>query len=148
MKYVYGTRNYGIWYTSSNNFGLVHYTDGDWAGSFDDRKSTSGYVFNLGLGVVLWCPKKQPTISLSSTEAEYIAATTMTCESIWLKKVLLDIKQEPKYAKIIYCDNLSTIAITKNLVFHNRTKHIDIKYHFIRDYAEKGEIEIKFFYSK
>jgi hypothetical protein len=117
LRYVCGTRNYGIWYTSSNNFGLVGYTDSDWAGSFDDRKSTSGYVFSLGSGAVLWCSKKQPTISLSSTEAEYIAAATTTCEAIWLKKVLLDLKQEQKYATTIYCDNLSTIAITKNQCF-------------------------------
>lgn len=67
-----------------------------------------------------------------------------TCEVIWLKKVLLDLKQEPKYATTIYCDNFSTIAITKNRVFHNCTKHIDIKYHFIRDYVAKEEIQIKF----
>lgn len=109
-----GTRNYGIWYKSSNNFWLVVYTDSDSAGSFDDRKSTSGYVLSLRSCGVLWCTKKKPTISLSSTEAKYIAITTTTCEAIWLKKVLLDLKQEPKYATTIYYDNLSTIAITKN----------------------------------
>lgn len=87
---------------------------------------------------------KQTTISLSSTEVEYIAAATTTCEAIWLKKVLIDLKQESKYATTIYCDNLYTIAITKNPVFHNHTKHIDIKYNFIRDYVAKGEIQIKF----
>eukprot|EP00253_Pinus_taeda_P027695 PITA_27695 len=144
LRYVSGTINYGTWYTSSNNFGLVGYTDSDWAGSFDDRKSISGYVFSVGLGAVLWCSKKQPTISLYSIEAEYIGAATATCEAIWLKKVLIDLKQEPEYATTIYCDNMSTIAITKNPVFRNPTKHIDIKYHFIRDYVAKGEILIKF----
>ena len=78
LRYLSGTRNYGIWYTSSSNFGLVGYTDSDWAGSIDDRKSTLGYVFSLGSGAVLWCSKKQPIISLSSTEAEYIAADIFT----------------------------------------------------------------------
>lgn len=68
-----------------------------------------------------------------------------TCEAIWLKKVVLDVKKQQKHAATIYYDNLSTIAITKNLVFHNHTKHLDIKYHFISDYVEKGEIEIEFF---
>jgi hypothetical protein len=96
-----GTNNFGIWYTSTDNFGLVGYTDSDWDGCIDDRKSTSGYVFILGSGAVSWSSKKQPTVSLSSTEAEYIATTSTTCEAIWLKRILTDLKQEQQDATII-----------------------------------------------
>lgn len=81
---------------------------------------------------------------MSFIEAKYIATTTTTCVAIWLKKSLLDLKQEQKHGTTIYNDNLFTISITKNHVFHNLTKHIDTKYHFIKNYVAKGEIEIKF----
>lgn len=128
----------------SNHFGLVAYTNSDMVGFVDDRKITTSYVFFLGSGAILLCSNKQPTISLSSIEAEYIAPTTTTCEALWVKKVLLDLKQEQNHVTSIYCDNRSTIAITKKPMFHNRTKHIDTKYHFIRDYVAKQDIEIKF----
>eukprot|EP01018_Ginkgo_biloba_P027335 Gb_24906 [translate_table: standard] len=144
LRYVNGTCNFGIWYTSSDVFGLVGYTDSDWAGSIDDRKSTSGYAFNLGSGVISWSSKKQSTVSLSTAEAEYIATTLATCQTVWLRRVLVDLKQEQSMATTIYCDNNSTIAMTKNPVFHGRTKHIDIRHHFIRDPVEDGQVELRF----
>jgi hypothetical protein len=123
---------------------LVGYIDSDSDGCIDDRKSTSGYVFILGSCAISWSSKKQPTISLSSTEVEYIALTSTTSEAIWLKRILTYLKQEQQDATIIYCDNMSTISISKNIMFHSCTKHIDIKYHFIRDHVRKGEFELKF----
>jgi hypothetical protein len=99
LRYLRGTSNFGIWYTSIDNFWLVGYTDSNWAGFFDDRKSTSGYVFKSG--AVSWSSKKQSTVSLSSTKTEYIAATSSTCEAIRLKRILVDLKQEQNMPQLL-----------------------------------------------
>ena len=101
---------FGIWYALTYNFWLVGYnSDGD--GFLADRKNSSIYFFDLGSCVVSWCSKKQPT-------TEYIAAALATCEAIWLKIILIDLKQEEQYATIIYCDNMSTISMSKNPMFN------------------------------
>nr|CAD1840712.1 unnamed protein product [Ananas comosus var. bracteatus] len=115
----------------------------DWAGSIDDRKSISGYVFKLNLNAVCWSSKKQHTTTLSSSEAEYIAVTGGTCQAIWLRRILCDIKQNQTDQTVIYCDNQSTIAMIKNPVHQNRTKHIEIRYHFIRDQLANDNIVLK-----
>ncbi|XP_059077974.1 secreted RxLR effector protein 161-like [Cryptomeria japonica] len=88
LKYVSGTKNYGIFYSRSNDFKLVGYTDSDCAGSIDDRKSTSGYAFHFGSGIVSWASKKQTIVTLSSTEAEYVAATWAACQVVWMRRML------------------------------------------------------------
>ncbi|XP_057246814.1 secreted RxLR effector protein 161-like [Beta vulgaris subsp. vulgaris] len=108
-----------------------------WAGSIDDRKSTSGYVFQLGTKTISWSSKKQATIALSSAEAEYVAATSAACEAVWLRRILDDLQQTSEEPTTIYCDNMSAIAMTKNPVFHSRTKHIEIRHHFIRELVDK-----------
>ncbi|XP_047952717.1 cineole synthase 1, chloroplastic-like [Salvia hispanica] len=112
--------------------------------SVDDRRSTSGFVFNLGSGAVTWSSKKQGVTALSTAEAEYVAATSSACQGLWLRRVLADFEQEQKQATGIFCDNRSTVAIAKNQVMHGRTKHIDIKFHFIRDLINEGVISLKF----
>ena len=109
------------------------YTDVDWAGSTTDKKSTSGCCFSLGSGVVSWFSRKQKFVALSSAEAEYIAASMATCEAIWLRKLLVASFGQKIESTVIHCDNQSCIKLSENLVFHDRSKHIDIKYHFIRD---------------
>eukprot|EP00253_Pinus_taeda_P034058 PITA_34058 len=111
-----------------------------WAGSVDDRKSTSGYVFHMGSGAISWASKKQPVVSLSIAEAEYVAATAAACQAVWLRRVLRDLCHEQEKGATIYCDNSSAIALSKNSVFHKRTKHIDTKFHFIRELVNNGEI--------
>ena len=91
--------------------------------------------------MITWSSKKQATVALSTSEAEYIAAT---CQAIWLRRVLADLQQEQKGATEIFCDNKATISMTKNLTFHSRTKHIDIRYHFIRDLVAKEEITLEY----
>ena len=108
------------------------YTDSDWAGSIDDHKSTSGYLFCLGTKPISWSSKKQKTVALSSAEAEYIATIDVACEAIWLRRILSDMQQSEEMPTIIHCDNILAIAMTKNPVFHSRTKHIEIHHHFIR----------------
>ena len=89
-----GTKGYGILYTSSENFELIGYTNCDSAGSIDDRKSTSGYVFHLGLGAISWVSKKQPIVALSTAEAEYVATTTVACQVVWMRRMLRDLCHE------------------------------------------------------
>ena len=85
LRYISGTRDYGILYSKSDDFILVGYTDSDFAGSIDDRKSTSGYIFHLGSGAISWDSQKQPIVTLSTTEAEYVAATSAACQAVWIR---------------------------------------------------------------
>ena len=148
LRYLQGTKKFGIKYKKENNCKLIGYTDSDWAGSIDDRKSTSGYVFCLGSNVIAWSSKKQKTIALSSAEAEYIAATDATCEAVWLRRILSDMEHIEEGPTVIYCDNMSAIAMSKNPVFHGRTKHIELRHHFIRDMVQNGEIQLEFVNTK
>ncbi|KAF2307027.1 hypothetical protein GH714_024228 [Hevea brasiliensis] len=94
LRYLKGTSSYGLWYSNANNLELCGFSDSDWAGSLDDRKSTSGYVFHLGSSAICWNSKKQPSTALSSSEAEYIAVTSAACQAIWLQRILNDMKQK------------------------------------------------------
>jgi hypothetical protein len=140
LRYIAGTMNHGILYSTSNNLQLVGYTDSDFAGSIDDRKSTSGYAFHLGTGVVAWASKKQPIVTISSAEAEYVAGTSAACQAVWMRRILKDLMHNQEEPTTIYCDNKSTIALSKNHVFHKKTKHIDTRYHFIRELVNNGEL--------
>ncbi|XP_076881687.1 secreted RxLR effector protein 161-like [Bidens hawaiensis] len=129
MRYVAGTLNFGLWFEIVNNDQEVVLTGySDWAGCFDDRKSISANVFTLGSVVIT---NKQNTAALSSTEAKYIASIAATCQAIWLRRILDDLKFIQKNATIIYYDNKSTICLSKNLIMHSRSKHIELKHHFV-----------------
>ena len=143
LRYVNGTKGYGIFYSSSENFKLTSYTDSDWDGSVDDRKSTSGYVFHLRLGAISWAFKKQPIVSLSTAEAEYVAETTIACQEVWMRRILRDLCHEQDKGTTIYSDNSSAIALSKNSSFHKRTNHIDAKFHFIRELVNNGKIVLQ-----
>lgn len=142
LRYVKGTSQYGIFFERSGSVNLVCYTDSDWAGSEDDMKSTSGYTFTLGNGVFSWLSQKQDTIAQSTAEAEYIAACSAVNQAIWLRKIFSDIGEPQGGACTIYCDNKSAIAISNNPVFHRKTKHIKVKYHFIREAENDGQIKL------
>ncbi|CAH9081524.1 unnamed protein product [Cuscuta europaea] len=144
LKYIAGTLDYGLWYGSVKDFKLRGYTDNDWAGCVDDRKSTSSSVFDLGTGAITWSSKKKDTVALSSSEAEYIAAGAAAKQALWLKKLLGDLGYEHEEEPDIWCDNKSTIAMTKNPAFHARTKHIDVQYHFIRQLVAQEKISLQF----
>jgi hypothetical protein len=128
LRYVKTTSNYGLVYKQSapNKLNLTGYTDSDFAGCVEDRKSTSGYAFKYGNCLVSWNSSKQKTVSLSSTEAEYFGLTNSIKEMIWLKQVLGELKRDNIHL-VIYSDNKSTICLSKNPEFHARTKHIDIR---------------------
>jgi hypothetical protein len=133
LRYLKGTLDYGIKYIDASDVEFTGYSDFDWAGNLDDRKSTTGYAFSIGSGVVSWSSKKQPTVSLSSTEAEYKALCATTYEVVWLRRLLQDVGEERKEPTMIRCDNQSSINIAKNLIFHARTKHVEAQYHFVRE---------------
>jgi len=123
---------------------LYGFSDASWGNDVDTRKSTTGYVFFLSDGVISWGSKKQSTVALSTTEAEYMALTETTKEAIWLRRILSELgftRQEPT---VVYEDNQSAIALANNPVHHGRTKHIDIKYHFVRNRVESQEIRVEY----
>lgn len=143
LRYVAGTMDYGIWYSQVSNFRLCGFTDSDYAGSLDDRRSISAHIFTLGSGVINWSSKKQATTTLSTPEAEYIAATSAACQAIWLRRMLAELQHKQESTTEIYCDDKASISMTKNPNFHSRTKHIDVRFHFIRDLVAKEEIVVE-----
>ena len=142
LRYVRGTLDYGLLYTRSSDPTLSGYTDSDWAGSVDDRKSTAGYVFSLGSGAITWASKKQQAVALSSTEAEYRGAVKASCEAVWLRRMLADMHVSQAGPTPLFCDNQGVLKLAKNPVFHERTKHVEIHCHYIRQLVEDGSIQL------
>ncbi|CAL1409822.1 unnamed protein product [Linum trigynum] len=146
LRYLKGTMAYGIWYKGmKEEEPLLGYTDSDYAGDLDDRKSTSGYTFFLANGVISWASKKQPIVTLSTTEAEFVAASFCSTQCVWLRRILEMIGWSGcvRGSTKILCDNSSTIKLSKNPVLHGRSKHIDVRFHFLRDLAKEGVIELE-----
>ena len=144
FRYLKGTRDHLLVMGGKNDrCGLEGYCDADWA-SQEHRHSTSGYVFTIDGGAVSWSSKKQAVVALSTTEAEYIAATHTAKEALWLRTFISEVTRPLTAPVVIYCDNQSTVSITKNDQFHARTKHIDIRHHFVRDVTEKGLLTITY----
>ncbi|KAI3474406.1 hypothetical protein Pfo_029267 [Paulownia fortunei] len=142
FRYLQGTSNYGIMYKKGERSDLFGFTDSDYARDPDDRKNTSGYVFMMGSGAVSWSSKKQSIVTLSTTEAEFIAAAACACQAIWLRKILKEVNFKQEAPTLIYCDNSSTIKLSKNPVLHGRSKHIDVRYHFLRDLTKDKMIDL------
>ena len=144
FRYIQGTISHGLFYSSSQNSHLVGYSDSDWGGDLDDRKSTTGFVFFMGNTAFTWFSKKQPIVTLSTCETEYVAASSCVCHAIWLKELLKEIHLHHDEVIKICVDNKSAIALAKNPVHHERSKHIDTRFHFIRDHVKKKEIELTY----
>ncbi|KAL5567911.1 hypothetical protein UlMin_024486 [Ulmus minor] len=141
LRYVKSTIDYGLLYKKGEDCKLVGYCDVDYVGDHDTRRSTTGYVFKLGSGTISWCSKRQPTVSLSTTEAEYRAAAMVAQESTWLIQLMNNLHQPVDYAVPLYCDNQSAIRLAENPVFHARTKHVEVHYHFIREKVLQEETD-------
>ena len=131
MQYLKGTVSYGVRYTKESSKECVGYSDADWAGYVDDRRSTSGYVFQISGGPVSWRSKKQSSVALSTAEAEYMAQAGTAQEALWLKQLTSELGNATTEPLTIFEDNQSTISMTKTPQFHGGSKHIAIKYHFI-----------------
>ena len=147
LRYLKGTIDFELCYKKSKNgLNLIGYSDADWASSEDDRRSTSGYCFSLTENgpLVSWKSRKQPTIALSTCEAEYIALAAAAQEILYLSQLLNEIGFQLKFHPVIYEDNQGTIALANNPVNRQRSKHIDIKYHFIRTEVNRGTLMLKY----
>eukprot|EP00253_Pinus_taeda_P022752 PITA_22752 len=148
FKYLQGTQNYGLWYPRDTDLTLHAYTDADWAGSVDDRKSTSGGAFFMGSRLVSWFSKKQSSIALSTAEAEYVAAASCCTQLLWMMQTLQDFQITCTPPIPILCDNTSAISISKIPVMHSKTKHIPINYHFLREQVLEQKVKLEYVSSK
>lgn len=143
LRYLKGTQSFAITYGGSRddlnvkgffrNFRLEGYSDADWGANPDDRRSISGFAFLVGNGIVVWSSKKQTTVALSTMEAEYMAISYATRHAIWLRALLAELTFTQDGPTTINADNQSAIALSKDNVNHSRSKHIDIRHHFIRE---------------
>lgn len=142
LRYVKYTLDYKLIY-KCNSQCVTGYCDADWGADLKDRKSTSGYLFLLSNCLILWCSKKQASVSLSSTEAEYVSMSMAVSDACWLANLLNDFEFESIYPIKIYCDNQSAIinAKTDNI---KRLKHVDIRYHFVKDLVKENKICIDY----
>lgn len=144
LRYLKGSMEKGITFNQDLEVKLEEYTDADWAQDREDRKSTSGYIFRIGEAIVSWKSKKQTTVALSTAEAEYIALSYAMREGLYLRSILKELGYEQKKPTVIHIDNQAALAWAKNPVDRQRSKHIDIKYHFIRESIQNGDFELKY----
>uniref|UniRef100_A0A2N9I3R3 Reverse transcriptase Ty1/copia-type domain-containing protein n=1 Tax=Fagus sylvatica TaxID=28930 RepID=A0A2N9I3R3_FAGSY len=144
LRYLQGTLDYGLRLLSRSSLSLYGFSDADWAGCLDTRRSTTGYCIYLGANCISWASKKQPTVSRSSAEAEYRSMSTTTAELTWLMYLLRDIGIRLPAPPVLFCDNTSALHLTVNPVFHARTKHIELDVHFVREKVAAGDLVTRF----
>src|ERR1044072_604750 len=132
LRYLKMTPGKGIFFKGGGNKGIEIYSDADWEGSISDRKSTNGYCTYVWGNLVTWRSKKQSVVAISSAEAEYRALAQSICEGLWLEELRISTLEPMK----VFCDNLAAISIAKNHVHHDRTKHVEIDRHFIKEKVE------------
>lgn len=144
FRYLVGTMDYGILYRAADTpASLTIYSDADYAGDIDSRKSTSGYVSIYSGGAITWASQRQQSVSLSTTEAEFVAASQATKEAIWLNRLFDDIAREHEKPSLLM-DNQSAIRLIHNQEFHKRSKHIEVRYFFVRDMVKRGDLKVKY----
>jgi hypothetical protein len=145
LRYLKGTIGYDCKYERGTGLKpiLFGYSDSDFAGDAEDRKSTTGVVYFLGGSLVTWASQKQKIVALSSCEAEYVAAAAAACQGVWLSRLIADVLGTKEMPVKLLMDNMSAIALSRNPVHHDRSKHIDTKYHFIRECIGEGKVEVE-----
>ena len=144
LRYLPGTADFGIGYASNGGVLLLGYIDFDWGGSIVDRKSTSGYCFNLGSAMISWSSRNQGSVAQSTAESKYITASTAYREVVWLRKLLGGLFSEKIQPTVIRCDNQSCIKLSENPMFHVKLKHIEMKCHFIQDMDQKCIVKLQY----
>ena len=147
LKYLKGTMDVDLWYLKNDNFKLIGFSDFDFSGCKVERKSTSSTCHFLGHSLVSWHSTKQNLVALLMVKVEYIVAGLCCAQILWMKQTLSDFGLSFKHVPI-KCDNTSAISISKNPVQYSRTKHIEIRHHFLRDHAQKGDITLEFVSTK
>lgn len=141
IKYLKGTLNFGLFYFSNTVFDVQCYSDADYAGCIDTRRSTIGYCITIGGSILSWCSERQKSVSRSTTESEYIAGSEAIRELVWLKRLLTEIIGP--HTPSLMMDNASAVKLVKNLEQHKRTKHIDVRYHYIREKFNEKVFDLK-----
>jgi hypothetical protein len=148
IRYLNGTANYGIEYKGGESEGLQGYSDADYAGDPDDRRSVSGYLFLLGGGPITWTSAKQRSVATSTTESEYMALSEACKQGYWIRALLGELNRyqylPESRATPIFSDNQSCIALARDPVAHSRTKHIDVRYHYIRELVSFGKTTVDY----
>lgn len=144
LRYLKGCPGKGILFSNFGHLRIEGYTDADWAGCSDDRRSTSGYCIFVGGNLVSWRSKKQSVVARSTAEAELRSMASGLCELMWLRLLLTELQMFKGEPLQLYCDNQATINIVNNPVQHDRTKHIEIDRHFIREKLEEGTLQVNF----
>lgn len=144
FAYLQGTSNYGLCFNGKEGGSLIGFTDADYARDPASRRSTTGFVFLLNFGPIAWSSRRQNCVALSTTEAEFVAASETAKEAIWQKRMLHEVDPQRVTSVPLLCDNQSTIRLIKNPEFYQRTKHIDERYYFIRDTQEAGDIAVSY----
>ena len=145
FSYLKGTLNYGITFGNFDSRNkLLAYTDADFASNQDDRCSTTGVILLLNGGPVSWKSQRQKCVSLLTTESEYVAAATAAKEVVWMRRLLQDLRLPQSAPTTLFCDNQSSIKLVQNAEFHQRTKHIDVKFHFIRALQEEQANDVTY----
>ncbi|XP_044378311.1 uncharacterized mitochondrial protein AtMg00810 [Triticum aestivum] len=142
LRYVRGTMSLGLTLTASASTDLVAYSDADWAGYPDTRRSTSGYCVYLGPSLISWSSKRQPTVSRSSVEEEYRVVANAVAECSWLRQLLQELLCDVHKATLVYCDNVSAVYLSTNPMHHRRTKHIELDIHFVREQVALGRVRV------
>ncbi|XP_022038463.1 uncharacterized mitochondrial protein AtMg00810-like [Helianthus annuus] len=142
LRYIKGTLDHGLRLTVSPPSSLIAYSDADWAGCPDSRRSTSGYCVFLGNNLISWSSKRQPTVSRSSAEAEYRGVANAVAETSWLRNLLFELHVPITRATIVYCDNISVVYLSDNPVQHQRTKHVELDIHFVREKVQLGQVRV------
>jgi hypothetical protein len=143
LRYISGTLHLGLHLRPSSIDTLVVYSDADWAGCPDTRKSTSGYAVFLGDNLISWSSKRQVTVSRCSAEAEYRVVANAVAEATRLRQLLLELHAPLRRATVVFCDNISAVYMSSNPVQHQRTKHIEIDLHFVREHVALGHVKVQ-----
>jgi hypothetical protein len=142
LRYVRGTTSHGVLLQASSSTALTAYTDADWAGCPDTRRSTSGFCIFLGDALISWSSKRQAVVSRSSAEAEYRGVANAAAECCWLRNLLHELNVDVHKASIIFCDNVSAVYLSDNPVHHKRTKHVELDIHFVRERTALGQLRV------
>lgn len=142
IRYIQGTMYHGLQMVKGQIYCLTAYSDADWAGCPDTRHSTSGYCVFLGPNLVSWSAKRQRTVSRLSSEAEYKGVANTVAELCWLRNLMLELHLKINKASVVYCDNISSVYLANNPVKHQRTKHVELDIHFVREKVAIGEVKV------